>query len=352
MAPRKRKKSENENPDIQESHPQEATVDSPPQVSDSKSQITATACSEDTQIEKTIVSVHQPPPAVQNSKSIDPNLSLLAREIEKQNSNLSVLAAREFRYQLQQTLVEVMISEPRKFNVLEEFILRASLEFTPSPTVKELASVLGLDQIFVQHTAENLESFKSLQVLSTGEIKITSQGQEFYKRGNISLPPQSKQIYAIADPCQENLTFQFEALPEGIVDLPNLEELAPLENNLPNIQALAVADIQQLIQKSGLGLHVPEDGKILTNFQAIAKPQICWRTLSIFVLLDIKENKRILQVRQDKQVLEKATNWLTELHAQQKLNLNELCQLSEENTSSLEPTPKVKRKTTRKKQQS
>lgn len=268
--------------------------------------------------------------SVKNPKSIDPNLSSLVEQIAKQSQSLSVLAARQFRYKLLQTPVDIIISEPRKFNVLEEFILRASIEFEPPPTVKELADVLGLDLVFVQSTIENLSSLKSLKVSPAGSIQITPQGREFYKQGSVSQAQQSKQVYAIADPFQENLTFEVDALLEGIVDLPDLTQLVPIENNISDIDCLTIVEIQQLIQASGLGLHVPENGKIVTNCHVAGEPQPCWQTISIFVLFDVIENKYIIQVRRGKQILEKASNWFAELEAQQKFSLNDLCNLTEE----------------------
>lgn len=183
MPPRKRTKSENVNPDIRESVSEEAKAEALIVNTDE------IGC---TQIETTSTDLSQD--KVENPKSMNLSLNSLVQQIEKQNSNLSVVVARQFCYKLAQTLVEVMISEPRKFNVLEEFILRASIEFTPLPTLKELSSVLGLDIVFLQSTAENLARFKSLKILPTGELKITPQGQESYKQGNVSLPPQVKQI--------------------------------------------------------------------------------------------------------------------------------------------------------------
>jgi hypothetical protein len=365
MAPHKRNKTENVNPNIRESTTEEAKVDASIVIPNEKKNETDSLVKlsqsqtfsiqnpqskiqngitnelECTAVDTT--STDSIKDKVENSKSIDPSLNLLVQQIEKQNSNLSVVVARQFCYKIAQTLMEVMISEPRKFNVLEEFILRASLEFTPEPTSQELASILGLDTIFVQSTAENLVRFKSLKFSQTGKIQITPQGQEFYQQGNVSLPPQGKQIYAIADPFAENLTFQFEALPLGLVNLPDLAELVSIENHLPSLQSLTTTDIQQLIRIAGLGLHVPEEGKIVTNFQMIGKPQICWRTISILVLLDTIENKYIIQVRRDKQILEKASNWLTELQAQQKFDLNKLGILSQEKTPVSQSTAKPKR---------
>ncbi len=85
-----------------------------------------------------------------SAKPIDDSLRNLVEEIEAQNPNLSVLVARQLRYCLQQTTVELTITEPRPFNVLEEFIIRAGIEFEPPPTANELASILGLDSVFVQ----------------------------------------------------------------------------------------------------------------------------------------------------------------------------------------------------------
>ncbi|MDF5730225.1 MAG: hypothetical protein PUP92_19950 [Rhizonema sp. PD38] len=265
---------------------------------------------------------------IHNSKFIDEKLSFLVEQIEKQSPGLVVLAARQFRYNIQQIPVEVTVSEPRKFNVLEEFILRASIEFVPSPTVKELAEVLGLDIVFVQSTTVNLKGLQSLEVSETGALVITPQGREFYKQGTVSLPPQMKQIYAIADPFQQNIKFQFESLSEKAVDLPDLSEVVSIENLISNINSLTITEAQSLIQASGLGIHVPEQGKIVSNLYISHECQAYWEAISIFILFDVIENRYIIQVRQGKQILEKASNWLADLEAQQQVSLNELCQLT------------------------
>ncbi len=93
-------------------------------------------------------------------KPIDSSLQSSVEKLEKTSPGLSVIAARQFRYSLVQTGIELMVTAPRKFNVLEEFILRASLEITPKPTEVELAQVLGLDPIFVRSTTANLQAIK------------------------------------------------------------------------------------------------------------------------------------------------------------------------------------------------
>ena len=69
-----------------------------------------------------------------SAKPIDDSLQNVVDEIEAQSPALLILAARQLRYGLRQTLVEITIKEPRPFNVLEEFIIRAGIELEPAPT--------------------------------------------------------------------------------------------------------------------------------------------------------------------------------------------------------------------------
>jgi len=262
-----------------------------------------------------------------STKLIDSHLSSLAEQIEQQNPGLSVLAARQFRFAIRQTPLEVAISEPRQFNVLEEFILRAGVEFEPAPTLKELADLLGLDEIFVKTTAATLVSLESLEVAENGEIAIAPQGRDFFDKGAVSRS-QIQSIYAISDPLNQTLTFKFDALAAESVNLPDLADLVSLEHKFTDLADLSIAEIQPLIQASGLGIHVPENGKIVSKCDVIGDDLDIWQTVSIFVLLDAIENKTTIQVRQGKQILETASNRFNELEFQQKLSLNDLCKLT------------------------
>ncbi len=262
-----------------------------------------------------------------STKPIDSNLSSLAAQIEQQNPGLSVLAARQFRFAIRQTPLEVAISEPRQFNVLEEFILRAGVEFEPAPTLKELADLLGLDEIFVKTAAATLVSLESLEVAENGKIAIAPQGRVFFEKGAVSRS-QIQSIYAISDPLNQTLTFKFDALAAESVNLPDLADLVSLEHKITDLADLSIAEIQPLIQASGLGIHVPENGKIVSKCDVIGDDLDIWQTVSIFVLLDAIENKTTIQVRQGKQILETASNLLNTLEFQQKLSLNDLFQVT------------------------
>ena len=286
-----------------------------------------------------------------STKPIDSNLSSLAEQIEQQNPGLSVLAARQFRFAIRQTPLEVATCEPREFNVLEEFILRAGVEFEPAPTLKELADLLGLDEIFVKTTVATLVSLESLEVAENGQIAIAPQGRDFFDKGAVSRS-QIQSIYAISDPLNQTLTFKFDALVAESVNLPDLADLVSLEHKITDLADLSIAEIQPLIQASGLGIHVPENGKIVSECAVIGDDLEIWQTVSIFVLLDAIENKTTIQVRQGKQILETASNLLNELESQQKLSLNDLCKLTPDivqQESETIPVPKNRKPASKKK---
>lgn len=271
-----------------------------------------------------------------STKEIDSNLSSLAAQIEQQNPGLSVLVARQFRFAIRQTPLEVTVSEPREFNVLEEFILRAGVEFEPAPTLKELADLLGLDEIFVKTAATNLVSLEILDVSENGKIAIAPQGRDFFDQGAVSRS-QIQSIYAISDPLNQTLTFKLDALAAESFNLPDLADLVSLEHQISDFADLSVAEIQPLIQASGLGMHAPDNGKIVSKCDVIGDDLDIWQTVSIFVLLSAIDNKTTIQVRQGKQILETASNLLNELESQQKLSLNDLCKLPEKDVILEEP---------------
>ncbi|MGV0102130.1 phospholipase D-like domain-containing protein [Nostoc sp. DSM 114160] len=261
-----------------------------------------------------------------SAKPIDDNLKNLVDEIEAQSFSLSVLAARQFRYSLLQTSVEVSIKEPRQFNVLEEFIIRAAIEFQPPPTEDELASILGLDSVFIKTTTATL---RSLQTLSpTSPLTVTPEGRSFYEKGSVPQPPYPIQIYAITDPLSDKITFQFESLNETVINLPDLADFINIDNTIADIASLPLEEIQKSIQASGLGLHVSEEGKIVTSCKVLASTQKIWRKISIFIIFDALEDKLSIQIRNGKQILESASNWLEMLHSEGKISLQKLCKFS------------------------
>ncbi|MEH2051996.1 hypothetical protein [Nostoc sp.] len=263
-----------------------------------------------------------------SAKPIDDNLKNFVDEIEAQSPTLSVLAAREFRYSLRQIPIEVNIKEPRQFNVLEEFIIRAAIEFQPPPTEDELASVLGLDSVFIKTTTATLRSLQTLS--ATSPLTVTPEGRSFYEKGSVPQPPYPIQINAITDPLSDKITFQSESLNETVIKLPDLADFITIDRTIADIASLPLEEIQKSIQVSGLALHVPEEGKIVTSCKVLASTQKIWRKISLFVIFDALEDKLRIQIRNGKQILESASNWLEVLHNEGKISLQTLCKLSTE----------------------
>ncbi|MGB8686696.1 MAG: hypothetical protein WCD53_05085 [Microcoleus sp.] len=268
---------------------------------------------------------------VSSPKPIDPALQEFVQQIEKQSpAGISVLAGRQFRYCLEQISVEVTISEPRKFNILEEFILRAGMEMELTTTENELAQALGLDPVFVQNTANTLRSLETLAWTPDARIILTPQGRQFYLEGSVPQPPQTKQIYAICDPLQGNLFFLSSALEEVQIELPIFEDFITIENRCQEMSELGLEELQRIIQASGLGLHVPEDGKIITAANFTKETQAIWQSVAIFVIFDALEDAVKLQVRRGKQILNYASDLLDILQTEGKVSLQNLLYLSDE----------------------
>jgi len=278
-----------------------------------------------------------------SAKPIDDNLKNLVDEIEAQSFSLSVLAARQFRYGLRQTLVEVNINKPRQFNVLEEFIIRAAIEFQPPPTEDELASVLGLDSVFIKTTTATLRTLQTLS--ATSPLTVTPEGRLFYEKGSVPQPPYPIQLNAITDPLSDKITFQSESLNETVISLPDLADFITIDHTISDISLLPLEEIQKSIQASALALHVPEEGKIVTSYKVLASTQKIWRKISLFVIFDALEDKLNIQIRNGKQILESASNCLELLHAEGKISLQALCKLSTE-TINFEREAILKQKNT------
>jgi hypothetical protein len=270
--------------------------------------------------------------------AIDNDLKNIAKVIEEENDNLMVFAARKFRYSLRQITIELTIKEPRPFNVLEEFIIRAGLEFDPPPTTEELASILALDPVFIQSTVSTLQSLQTLAVKSP--ITVTSEGRLFYERGTVTQPPYTVQIYAMTDSLEGKLSFYVEYLDDISMTLPDLANFIKIEDKNIDLSILSLERIQQVIIDSGLMFHVPELGKLVTAFKVIPPNQIVWKTVALFLFFDDEQNKLIIQVRSGKNILETASNKMTALLYEGKLALETLFDISTESVDSIRNSEK------------
>ncbi|WP_052055970.1 phospholipase D-like domain-containing protein [Myxosarcina sp. GI1] len=262
-----------------------------------------------------------------SKRPIDPELKNIVEDIEQKSPSLSVLAARQLRYCVFQTSIKIEISKSRQLNILEDFIFRAGIEFDPLPTEDELATVLGLDPIFIKNTTATLRNLHTLETETKSVIKLTSVGQEFYRDRSVPEAPEPKTIYAISEPLNNSLSLKSSPIEEREINhLQDLTDYVIVDDNINRVSRLSLSELRKLlIQNPDLEFHSPENGKFVTSFKAGDITETIWKTLSLIVIFDVLENVFRIQAREGKRVF-----WLDDLLAKDKINLNALCQLTDE----------------------
>lgn len=118
-----------------------------------------------------------------SNRPIDKELTALAEDIESRSPGVKVLAARQFHYSVCQQPLQLHITEPRKINVLEEFILKAASELVPPPRPEELAAAMGLAPVFVNSTLDFLRVNKAIEPPVNAPIKLTDTGRNLHQQG-------------------------------------------------------------------------------------------------------------------------------------------------------------------------
>lgn len=266
------------------------------------------------------------------NRHIDEHLQNTVLEIENENPHLSVFYAHQFRWILSQYPVELIIKEPRKFNVLEEFIIRAGSEFETPPTPTELASILGLDVVFINNTIATLQSLQTLS--GESKIKVTDEGRLFYQQGTVPQPPYTVNVYAVSNYLEGSVMFNSESLDDVSMKLPELSKFIKIPDKSIDIANWELAKIQQIIQDSGLSFHQPSVGKLVTGFQVLSTPKNIWQSVDLLVIFHHQEDKFSIQLRQGKNIeniLKTASQKINSLLDKGKIALTELCELSDEN---------------------
>lgn len=263
-----------------------------------------------------------------SDRPIDPELKNIVEEIERKSPSLSVLAARQLRYCFSQTPVTIEIAKSRQLNILEDFIFRAGVEFNPPATEDELATVLGLDPIFIKSTTATLRNLNTLEKETV--IKLTPIGHEFYRDHSVPEALETQTIYAISQPFG-NFAKSSPIENEEIDHLPNLKDYIAIDNKSESFASLSLSGLRELIKNSALEFHCPENGKFVTSFKVEDNnvEAIC-QTLSIIVIFDVLENDFRIQAREGSKVLEDVSGWLNNLLGEDKINLNALSKLTDE----------------------
>jgi len=245
-----------------------------------------------------------------NMNQIDFRLSRLVHKLESQGHQ--VLAGRYVRYNVQQMLVKVTISELRKVDIFEEFILSTAINVVPSVTIEELANALSIDSMLVKSVTENLQSFKSLELDPDSTLKITPFGKKIFQEQNSVLEPSYTQnIYVIADPLTRQITFNNTRLQDAPLDLKSLGQFITLDR-YPEFSDLTIEDVQNIALNSDAEIVIRERNQEITSYQELSNITTVRKKISIFYILDSQE-QQIIKIFSEEQELEIASNLLTEI---------------------------------------
>ncbi len=269
-------------------------------------------------------------------RPIAPALLPVALKIEKGSPGLHVLAARQFRYPVQQQKISVRIEYYRKLNLLEKFILRASSEISPAPSLKEVANVLGLDPIFIESVLNDLSDRKNITT-SDDRLRVTEEGKKTLSSETITEDPAYEAWYYLQDTILGTIAFTRQPLDVMDEELAQLEDLNTyVARDLEQFPAFDINPVEQQaqLQEWGLDAHDPDMGRFVKQMAPSAPAELRWRPVAVFVLYDtLKENTDAsitFQVRSEDESVPLVGEWLESQLRAQNLSLKTLCGLTDE----------------------
>ncbi len=204
--------------------------------------------------------------------SVDPQLNDAADAVEAADATQHAVAGRVFRLPYVRLRARAALQNPRRFNILEEFVLRAATELSPAPNPAELAALFGLDPLFVDAALAQLEALKAVTRGRGGAVTLTAQGKQFAKAGQALQLAEHKVLSLLYRGGLEDLQLWSSqaAVPGDLAMLPGL-----LENERQGLGARAQAAVTPAAViaatvAGGLGLHDPAEGRLLTGVDQVA----------------------------------------------------------------------------------
>ncbi|MCC6190962.1 MAG: hypothetical protein IT318_18225 [Anaerolineales bacterium] len=204
--------------------------------------------------------------------SVDGRLAEAVAALEAADPAQRVLAARVFRLPFARLRARVALQQPRRFNILEEFVIRAAAELSPPPTPPELAALLGLDPLFIDGTLTQLEQLKAVTRGPQSAVTLTPQGRQFAAQGQVLRPAEHKPLSFLYRGAVDLLAL-WTPPPAAGGDLPVLPGVKADERERLAGQAQAALTLPRVIEAveaGGLGLHVPAEGRLLTAVDQVA----------------------------------------------------------------------------------
>jgi hypothetical protein len=282
-----------------------------------------------------------------DSRRIAPALLPLAQEIEERSPGLSVFAARQFRYPVQQQKMSVRVERYRRVHLLQKFILRAYAEIFPTPSLEEVADALGLDPIFIESTLHELR--ESGHIISTRDgRRLTEEGKKVLSSETVSEEPMYESWYYLQDKVLGTATFvrhRLDGLDEEFEKLEDLNFYVKQDLAQFPIFGLNATEHQDQFQELGLDSHDPDQGRFVTDLAPDAPPECCWRSLAIFLLYDSlseDENTNItFQIYSEEELVPSVGEWLEEQLLEKHFSLKLLCGLTDDDRAQEEEESQV-----------
>lgn len=253
-----------------------------------------------------------------SNQPIDSQLNKLAEQFQSQDQ-LSFRGGGYLRYSLDQTTLQVTVSEPRKVDIFEEFVLRSALDIIPSPTEAEIAEMLGIDPMFVQNTTETLQACNNLAISSESAIMVKPVTQELFIEKNCILKPKfTQQIYAIDD-LTGDFGFNITPFKNAPFALSRLDDfISDLENKFNTQLRLTIESIQSFL--------CPEQDKIITQYKEIESKEI-WKVIGLLVFKNVLTGDHLIKAFVDEHEVQEISNRLTSLENKGQFSLDKLASL-------------------------
>lgn len=267
-----------------------------------------------------------------SQRPIAPALLPLAQKIEERSPGLYVLAAREFRYPVQEQQVSIRVDQYRKVNLLEKFVLRASADVSPAPSLEEVASALGIDPIFIRSTFQDLLALQRI-TYADDSLQVTAEGRKTLASEILPQEPLFDTWYFLQDLVLDTAGFSHRPLEDAPEELEDLSTYIQKDLTAFPDFAFHPAELQTQLRELGLEVHNPDEGQFVTDMAPSAPPERRWKPIAIFVLYDTLSERAdtsiSFQARSGQQALPRVGEWLEAQLQENNLSLKTLCGLSE-----------------------
>ncbi|HEY0752524.1 MAG TPA: hypothetical protein VGD98_00980 [Ktedonobacteraceae bacterium] len=270
--------------------------------------------------------------SIDQRPTIAPGLIAAARALEERSPGLHVLAARPFRYPVQQQKVTIRVDVSRKLNLFEKYMLRAALEISPPPSLEDVADAFGLDPIFIKSTLDGLVSLQNI-TYTGGSLRVTAEGKKSLTDEHVPDDPLYETWYFMQDMVLGTSLFSPEPLEELDSGLEDLSTYLQRDLTQFPVFEFHLSELQTRLKSMGLKLHNPEEGSTVTALRATGAPEVCWKAVDLFVFYDTlnegTEQTITFQAGLGESRIPAIGTWLAEHLQAQNLSLKALCGLDD-----------------------